>query len=83
MGRLKDSLRKAEASGMMVAVSPVLMRAEENIENEAQPFIEAIRAGGEKVEDVCAWLRAGRARKMSRWQAEEMAEYIESETKER
>jgi len=83
MGKLRDSLRRAEANGMMVAVSPTLMRAEERIEDEAQPFIEAIRSGQEKAEDVCTWLRSGRPRKLSRWQAEEMAEYIESETKER
>lgn len=78
MSKLKEMVQQAEANGMMVGVSPTLQRVMEDLEARAEPFIEKILAGEEKLDDVTTWLRSGRSKSLSSWQCEEMASYIES-----
>jgi len=75
----QDMLNRARANGVLVAESAVFSSEIEKLEQKAEPFIQGIRRGELSLKEITSWLRAGRSKQLSEWQAEEVAQYIESE----
>jgi hypothetical protein len=76
----REMLNRAAANGIIVGSSDFLDSVMEDLEAKAEPFIKGIKQGTLKAESVLGWLRNGKPKKtISDWQAEEIAQYIESE----
>jgi len=79
--RHKDLKKRAAAAGVLVASSPVIDAEMARLEGLAQPFVDDIKRGRLNLQEVTEWLRSGRSRSLSPWQAEEVAQIIEGEVR--
>jgi hypothetical protein len=73
----RKTTAEAIANGTLVAFSPVIAQQMDMLEKLAKPFIDDISAGRLELSAVLEWLKTGQSKRVSEWQAHEIADYIE------